>query len=289
MRLATFRHAGEVGVGVVDIGSIAEIGTVFEPLVGGQVRSVQDLIPLGIQGLEIAYETAQAAKTRHIDLSEVQLLAPVSRPPKMLYIGRNYKDHAEEAALDVLGYPSMFAKFPTNVIGPDDEIICPKMSSQVDYEGELAVVVGERASNVAAEEALSVVYGYTVANDISARDIQLRDKQITIGKNFPTFAPLGPWIITADELKDPHTLTIRTLLNGEMMQQGSTSDMIFDVQTIISFLSELTVLEPGDIISTGTPAGIGFARSPQVFLQPGDEIAVEIDAIGVLRNRVVGP
>jgi len=218
----------------------------------------------------------------------VRRWAPVD-PPNILAIGRNYPEHAEEMkAASAEKEPLLFLKATTSVIGPEEAIVLPRSApEEVDYEGELAVVIGKRAKDVSEANALRYVLGYTCANDVSARDCQKRrDKQWARGKSFDTFCPLGPVLVTADSL-DPAALRVRTMLNGQVMQDALTSSMIFSVSVLISYLSHQFTLLPGTVVLTGTPAGVGFARSPQVFLRPGDVVSVEIDGIGALTNRVV--
>ncbi|HEY5434846.1 MAG TPA: fumarylacetoacetate hydrolase family protein [Candidatus Limnocylindrales bacterium] len=220
-----------------------------------------------------------------------RLLAPVA-PTNLLCIGRNYRRHAEEGGEPVPEHPIVFMKATTAVQDPGAPIVLPRhlRSDEVDFECELAVVIGKRCTNVTPESALDYVLGYTCANDVSARDWQGRwgGGQWWRGKSFDTFAPLGPCLVLADEIPDPSTLQVRLILNGEVMQDGRTADMIFDVPTLIAFLSGDTTLLPGTVILTGTPHGIGAARSPQVFLQPGDTVTVDIDRIGSLTNPVIG-
>lgn len=217
----------------------------------------------------------------------VRRLAP-AMPPNIFAIGRNYREHVEEMKVgEAPGEPLIFMKATTSLIGPDEAIVLPRSApSEVDFEAELAVIIGKQAKNVAEEDALASVFGYTCANDVSARDCQKRrDKQWTRAKSFDTFCPLGPEIVTADEV-DPNALQVRSILNGEIMQDGNTSAMIFSVATLVSYLSHQFTLTPGTLLLTGTPAGVGFARDPQVFLKPGDEIVVEVTGIGRLCNRV---
>lgn len=221
-----------------------------------------------------------------VALASATLLAPVPRPGKILCIGLNYKDHAAESGAEAPPTPVTFAKFANTVIGPSAPIRVPAITEQVDYEAELGVVIGRTARGVSREEALDCVLGYTCVNDVSARDLQFADGQWVRGKTLDTFCPMGPWIVTTDEISDPQALPIRCVVNGETLQDSSTAEMIFGVAEIIAFLSQAITLEPGDVIATGTPAGVGFARKPPVFLRPGDVVRVEIDGIGVLENPV---
>src|SRR5262245_32297415 len=213
--------------------------------------------------------------------------APVPRPGKLICIGLNYRDHAAESKMAIPDKPVVFSKFSTAVIAPGEPVVIPPSSSQVDYEAELGVVIGRRAKNVSADQALNYVFGYTCFNDVSARDFQFADGQWQRGKSCDTFAPMGPTIVTADEVPDPHTLSIKLLLNGTAMQDSNTDQLIFGVPRLIEFLSETITLEPGDVIATGTPSGVGFARKPPVFLRPGDDMEVQIEKIGGLGTPVV--
>ncbi|MDD4092337.1 MAG: fumarylacetoacetate hydrolase family protein [Smithellaceae bacterium] len=218
-----------------------------------------------------------------------QLLAPVA-PVNILALGVNYRKHGDEIALSVPVEPILFLKATSSVTGPDHSILLPAAGpDQVDYEAELAVVIGKTAKNISPAEAPEYIFGYTCANDVSARDWQFeRQKdQWARGKSFDTFCPLGPWIVTKDEIENPDDLAIRAVLNGKTLQESRTSEMIFDVRTIVSRLSRSMTLHPGTVILTGTPEGVGFGRRPPVFLKPGDEIRVEIEKIGILSNRVI--
>lgn len=221
-------------------------------------------------------------------LDEVRLLAPV-QPRKYLAIGLNYADHIAESGMEAPEHPVFFNKQVTCVVGPGDDVHMPRVSTLLDYEGELALVIGRRCRHVPVEQAHEVIAGYTIANDVSVRDWQLRSPTMTMGKSFDTHGPLGPWIVTADELGDPHDLRLRTYVNGELRQDGSTRDMIISCFEQVAHLSEAFTLEPGDVIATGTPAGIGAVRQPfpEGLLRVGDEMRVEIDGIGVLSNSVV--
>jgi 2-keto-4-pentenoate hydratase/2-oxohepta-3-ene-1,7-dioic acid hydratase in catechol pathway len=211
---------------------------------------------------------------------------PIERPQKIICVGLNYRDHAEEQGVDAPGKPILFAKWPNTLIGPGEAIVLPAASEQVDYEAELGVVIGKRARNVSVENALDAVGGYVCVNDVSARDLQFSDGQWTRGKSPDTFCPVGPRVVPAAEIPDPQALAIRALLNGEVMQDSSTANMIFGVAEIVSFISQVITLEPGDLIATGTPAGVGVFRDPPVFLRAGDEITIEIEGIGALTNPV---
>jgi 2-keto-4-pentenoate hydratase/2-oxohepta-3-ene-1,7-dioic acid hydratase in catechol pathway len=234
---------------------------------------------------------AYLASGRHEDgepvpLAGVRPLAPVPRPGKVICIGLNYRDHAAEAGLDPPEVPVLFAKYANSVIGPGEPIVVPAEARRPDYEAELCVVIGRTASRVPLDDALSHVGGYTCANDVSARDLQNRTSQWTLGKAIDTFLPCGPVLVTPDEIPDPQALAIRCELNGEEVQSSSTGQMVFGVAELIAFISRTMTLEPGDLIATGTPPGVGFARTPPLWLRDGDEVTVEIERIGRLTNPV---
>jgi 2-keto-4-pentenoate hydratase/2-oxohepta-3-ene-1,7-dioic acid hydratase in catechol pathway len=220
-------------------------------------------------------------------IGETKLLAPVPRPGKLICIGLNYRDHAAESNMPIPERPVVFSKFTNAVIGQGQPVVLPATSTQVDYEAELAVVIGRKAKNVSPERAFDYVLGYTNLNDVSARDFQFADGQWQRGKSCDTFAPMGPYIATTDEVPDPHILQIMLRLNGKTMQNSKTDQLIFGVPELIAFLSETITLEPGDVIATGTPPGVGFARRPPVFLKAGDLMEVEIEGLGVLSNPLI--
>ncbi|MET1009413.1 MAG: fumarylacetoacetate hydrolase family protein [Gaiellaceae bacterium] len=209
-----------------------------------------------------------------------------ARPGQILAAGMNYRDHAAEAGLEVPERPMIFGIWPSSMIGHGEAIVIPSLSSEIDYEAELGVVIGEHARDVRVERALDVVAGYTCFNDVSARDLQFQDGQWTRAKSLDTFSPTGPRVVPASEIPDPQALRIRCLVNGEALQDSSTAEMVFSVAELISYVSHGITLEPGDLIVTGTPAGVGFTRTPPVFLRPGDEVTVEIEGIGALTNPV---
>jgi len=221
--------------------------------------------------------------------SEAYWFAPVPRPGKLICIGLNYRDHAAESNMAIPERPVVFSKFATAVIAPGEAVVLPATSKQVDYEAELAVVIGRRAKSVSAKRALEYVLGYTAFNDVSARDFQFADGQWQRGKSCDTFAPMGPTIVTADVIPNPHKLSIKLRLNGRTMQDSNTDNLIFGIPQLVSFLSETITLEPGDVIATGTPSGVGFARKPPVFLKDGDKMEVEIEGLGILNSPVAGP
>ena len=213
--------------------------------------------------------------------------APVPRPGKLICIGLNYRDHAKESNMPLPERPVVFSKFSSAVIAPGEPVVIPKASQQVDYEAELAVVIGRRAKHVSADRAYDYVLGYTAFNDVTARDFQFGDGQWQRGKSCDTFAPMGQAIVATDEIRDPHKLSIKLKLNGQTMQESNTDQLIFGVPQLIEFISQTITLEPGDVIATGTPGGVGFARKPPGFLEPGDEMEVLIEGMGGLGNPVV--
>lgn len=221
-------------------------------------------------------------------VDEVRLRPPLPAPGKVLCSGLNYHSHTQEnPAARFPSDPFFFAKLPNTIAGPGDPIVKPRMTSQLDYEVELAVVVGRRMRNTPEGEVMGHVAGYTILHDVSARDVQFKENQITLGKNFDTFAPMGPCLVTADEIPDPGNVGLRAWVNGELRQDGSTADWIFPLPRLLSFLSRVMTLDPGDVVSTGTPAGVGAFRRPPTYLQSGDRVRLEVDGIGVLENTVV--
>jgi 2-keto-4-pentenoate hydratase/2-oxohepta-3-ene-1,7-dioic acid hydratase in catechol pathway len=241
-----------------------------------------------IEGGELALKevAAKLDKAPRVALSEVTLHAPI-RPPRIFAIGLNYASHAAESKMAVQKVPTVFMKLSSAVVGPDTPVILPKISSQPDYEAEFAVVIGKAGYQIPASDWQQYVFGYTIVNDVSARDIQLATSQWTLGKSFPTFSPLGPAIVTADEVPDPHALDISLAIDGETLQSSNTRDLIFKVPALIEHLSSLTPLEAGDVISTGTPEGVGLGRTPHRWLKPNEEMIVTIEKLGSLRNRTV--
>ena len=220
-------------------------------------------------------------------LSEVKVKPPIPNPSKIVCVGLNYADHCREQNWEIPTSPVLFAKFPTTIVGYGDPIHWPPESSQqVDYEAELAVVIGREARHLNAEQAYDYIGGYMNANDISARDVQFTDKQWVRGKSFDTFCPTGPYLVTHDEIGDPHQLSIRCWVNGELRQESNTNQLVFKIPFLIAFISKTCTLLPGDILCTGTPGGVGFFSEPPVFLQPGDVVEVEVDKLGRLRNAV---
>jgi 2-keto-4-pentenoate hydratase/2-oxohepta-3-ene-1,7-dioic acid hydratase in catechol pathway len=221
------------------------------------------------------------------DLADVKLLAPVPRPGKYFGVSLNYIDHIEETGKEQPEFPTFFNKQITCVIGPGAAIHRPRVSEKLDYEGELGIVIGKRCRHVTKEQAKEVIAGYTVCNDVSVRDWQIRSHTWTLGKSFDTHGPVGPWIVTADEIEDPHNLDIKTWVNSDQRQSHNTSQMIFDCYYLVEYLSTVMTLEPGDIIATGTGSGVGVKMKPRGYMKPGDVVRIEIEEIGVLENPVI--
>jgi 2-keto-4-pentenoate hydratase/2-oxohepta-3-ene-1,7-dioic acid hydratase in catechol pathway len=228
-----------------------------------------------------------AAEGRKVSLDVARLLAPLPNPPRIFCIGLNYRDHAIESKMAIPSVPTVFLKLASAVIGPDAPIVLPKLSTQPDYEAEMAVVIGRGGYKIPAEAWREHIFGYTIVNDVSARDVQLATSQWTLGKSFATFCPIGPTIVTADEIADPHALDIRLTIDGEELQHSNTRELIFRVPELIAYISSIAPLEAGDIISTGTPQGVGLGRKPQRWLKPGETIAIEIAGLGKLVNPTV--
>ncbi len=224
--------------------------------------------------------------TSRIARSGVRLLAPIPRPPRIFCVGLNYRDHAIESKMEIPKVPTIFLKLPSAVIGPEEAVRIPALTQQPDYEVELAIVIGKAGRAIAKENWREHVFGYTILNDVSARDVQLATSQWTLGKSFDTFCPLGPAVVTEDEIPDPHALDIRLSIGGEVLQHSNTRELIFKAPELIAYLSSITPLEPGDIISTGTPAGVGLGRTPQRWLKPGETMVAEIEGLGQLTNPV---
>jgi 2-keto-4-pentenoate hydratase/2-oxohepta-3-ene-1,7-dioic acid hydratase in catechol pathway len=280
MRVAMIETGDRVGPAVV----LPEGGFVDLTARGLPWRDVEELIEAGDEGLREAANVARDGEPR---IDNPRLLCPLSRPEKIMCIGKNYADHCRELGSPLPERPILFAKYSNALAAPGDEIELPASSRMIDYEAELAVVISARCKNVSPEEALSFVFGYTCANDLTMRDAQKEDGQWTRAKSPDSFCPVGPWIVTADEIADPQSLPIRLTLNGNLMQESNTGQMVFGVAKLVSYLSSTMTLKPGDLLLTGTPAGVGAGRDPQVFLKKGDRLSVEIEGIGTLENSMV--
>ena len=261
MRICSYRRDdGSIRVGIVERDEVRDAGTVLWDPAPGEIVG---------------------------PLDTVTLLAPVPAPGKVVCVGRNYAEHAAETGSAVPTEPQLFSKWANAVVGPGADVVFPPITQALDYEAELVAVIGRTARRVSEDDALDVVLGYTCGNDISARDLQFGDTQWTRGKALDTFAPMGPSIVTTDEIPDPQVLGIRCLVNGETRQDDTTAHMVFSVARIIAFVTEAITLDPGDVIYTGTPPGVGHGRTPPTYLQPGDRVRVEIDRIGAIENRIV--
>ena len=281
MKLATFTHRGTTRIGVVDGEQVVDLAAAAPEL----PRVMPEFLAAGADALAAARRAAGARD--RLALADVRLEAPVPRPPKFLAIGLNYADHVAESGVETPPFPVFFNKQVTCVTGPYDPIDLPRVSPLLDYEGELAVVIGRRCRHVPRERAHEVVAGYTIVDDVSVRDWQLRTPTHTMGKSFDTHGPMGPWLVTPDEVGDPHALELRTWVNGELRQHSNTRHLIFDCFDQIAHLSTAFTLEPGDVITTGTPGGVGGAMMPPRFLVAGDVVRVEIERLGRIENTVV--
>jgi 2-keto-4-pentenoate hydratase/2-oxohepta-3-ene-1,7-dioic acid hydratase in catechol pathway len=256
--------------------------------------AILDLTPLGVPDAQSAIAVGPTALQQALDMpdtsrisaSSVHLLAPIPRPPRVFCVGLNYRDHAIESKMDIPKVPTIFIKLASAVIGPNEPVRIPSLTNQPDYEVEFAIVIGKAGRNIAKENWQEHVFGYTILNDVSARDVQLATSQWILGKSFDTFCPIGPAIVTADEIADPHNLDIKMTISGEVLQHSNTRELIFKAPELISYISAVTALEPGDIISTGTPAGVGLGRTPQRWLQPGETMIAEVEGLGQLINPV---
>jgi 2-keto-4-pentenoate hydratase/2-oxohepta-3-ene-1,7-dioic acid hydratase in catechol pathway len=315
MKLVTYETAKQSRLGVVEGEFVVDVAAAYSLIAKGRIADAKiaaaakvlrklgrppddmlELLALG-EGFRralgvITAGAAAAGKGRKgllTPLRSAKLRAPIARPNKIVCLGLNYADHAREQGTEPPAAPIYFLKSHNTICGPGDPIRLPPNSTQVDYEAEFAVVIGKRGHRIPETEALKFVAGYTVLDDVSARDMQFGDKQWYRGKSCDTFAPTGPWIVTADEIPDPHNLRISLTLNGETMQDSNTGNLIFRVPFLISYLSQSVTWEVGDLISTGTPPGVGVFRKPPVFLKPGDTVSVSVEGIGTLTNPVVGP
>jgi 2-keto-4-pentenoate hydratase/2-oxohepta-3-ene-1,7-dioic acid hydratase in catechol pathway len=321
VKLVTFQLGEEIRVGavkndwVVDVGRSIELmasrkaGLAGHPVLrkpvqavlalGPEPRDMNELLARGedwrraldevLNALATALSPAETPRGLLTPLRAVHLRAPLPRPGKIVCVGRNYAEHARERGAETPAQPIFFLKSSNTICGPGDPIILPPNSLQVDYEAELAVVIGKRGRGIAEERAAEHIAGYMLLNDVSARDMQSQDKQWFRGKSCDTFAPCGPWIVTRDEIPDPHKLAISLTLNGETMQAANTGDMIFKIPFLVSYLSQSLTWEAGDILSTGTPSGIGASRTPPVFLKAGDTVSITVEQIGTLTNPVRSP
>ena len=282
MRFVTFETVGAPRPGVLlDANTILDL----TPLGLYTMVEVIEAGGLGLPGMQEFVR--QAPEDSRLYTAQARLLAPIPRPPKFICVGLNYRDHANETGAQIPKVPTIFNKFSTAIIGPGANVVLPKVSKAPDYEAEFAFVIGKGGRHIDAADWRAHIFGYTLVNDVTARDYQRATTQWLMGKTFDTFAPMGPYIVTADEIADPHDLDIQMEINGEILQDSNTRELIFKIPDLIAFLSSVFTLEPGDVVSTGTPAGVGFARKPPRYIHPGDEMVVRIPAIGELRNTAV--
>ena len=281
MKLVTFTQGNSTRIGAADGDDVVDL-TAADPSIP---NAMLDFLEAGPKALEAAHTAI--AKGPRLPLADVRLEAPIARPPKFLAVGLNYADHVAESGLEVPEHPTIFNKQSTCVVGPTDAIHVPRASHVVDYEGELGFVIGRRCRHVSRDDASEVIAGYLVVNDVSVRDWQLRIPTWTMGKSFDTHGPIGPWIVTPDELTDPHRLDLRTWVNGELRQESNTKELIFDCFALVEHFSTAFTLEPGDIVATGTPSGVGITRKPPQLLKDGDVVRIEIEGIGAIENPVI--
>ncbi len=281
MKLVTFTHEGSTRIGAV-VGNEVVDGSAAP----GLPETMLGLLTAGLPALEILASLIDSGRGR-IPLGAVRLEPPVRRPPKFLAIGLNYADHIAETGRERPEFPAFFNKQATCVNGPYDPIHKPRVSDKLDYEGELGFVIGRRCRHVPRERAAEVIAGFLVVNDVSVRDWQARAQTMTLGKSFDTHGPIGPWIVTPDEVPDPHALDLKTWVNGDLRQSSNTRHMIFDCYAQVEVLSTAFTLEPGDIVSTGTCSGVGVLMKPRGYLQIGDVVRVEVEGIGYLENPVI--
>jgi 2-keto-4-pentenoate hydratase/2-oxohepta-3-ene-1,7-dioic acid hydratase in catechol pathway len=288
MKLITYDHKGQTDLGALVAGADGEAVFSLHHLNPRLPSDMIAFLEAGKPALALAQQAVAAASpAQGLPVAAVTLKAPIPRPGKIIAIGQNYLAHAQESNASAPPFPIIFAKYANSVIGPGQPIVIPAAVQKPDYEGELAVVIGRRGRNIPEAEALDYVAGYMPLNDVSARDWQGRTSQWVIGKTPDTFCPMGPALVTADEIPDIQNLWLRTIIGDEVLQEGHTSLMIFSVAHLIADMSQVMTLEPGDVIATGTPAGIGAARTPPRWLRPGDVVRIEIERIGVLENPVV--
>jgi 2-keto-4-pentenoate hydratase/2-oxohepta-3-ene-1,7-dioic acid hydratase in catechol pathway len=285
MRYLSFVKDGVARVGALVDGAVVDVASALPDAPGATIREIIEAGPEAQKRIAEAVE--RVPSDQRMPLAECEIAIPIPDPGKIVCLGLNYADHAAEGGHSLPGYPSLFLRVPTSLIAHGAPIVVPRCSEQLDYEAELMIVIGKRCRHVPEDQALDVVFGYTLFNDGSIREYQRRTTQWTAGKNFDGTGPVGPWIVTADELPPGAVgLRIHSRLGDRILQDSNTEHMIFSVAKTISLLSEIMTLEPGDLIATGTPEGVGHARKPPLWLKPGDEITVEVEGIGALSNPV---
>lgn len=281
MKLATFTHSGTTRIGVVDGDDVVDLSAASPDL----PRDMLAFLEAGAEAMQVA--SAAISDGKRIPLAAVHLEAPIARPPKFLAVGLNYADHVAESGLETPEHPMIFNKQSTCVTGPTDPIHVPRASHVLDYEGELGFVIGRRGRHISRDDAADYIAGYLVVDDATVRDWQFRTPTWTLGKSFDTHGPIGPWIVTTDELPNPHQLALRTYVNDELRQESNTKQLIFDCFHLVEYLSTAFTLEPGDIVATGTPSGVGLVRKPPEILKAGDVVRVEIEGIGQIENPII--
>ena len=280
MKLVTYGESGQERIGAVAGSEIVDLQSADASL-PSTVLGV--IVADAVEAVSRAVESGAGART---PLEGTRLASPIPRPPKIVCVGLNYLDHATEQNVPLPEHPLLFSKATSSVVGPYDDVVLPAESEQVDYEVELAVVIGKTTTAVSEADAYDYVAGYTVANDVSARDIQFRQQQWHQGKSYDTFCPMGPWLVTKDEIPDPNALAVKLTLNGTVLQDSNTDNLIFNIPTLVSRISSAMTLLPGDVISTGTPAGVGVFRDPKILLKAGDYMETWVEGIGTLKNHV---
>lgn len=281
MKLLSYQYDNKIHVGALDDTGVCPAAAKYQGS-NGMLQFLGD----GEISLKAMADTL-ANYNERLALADIELLPPIAKPDKFFGVSLNYADHIEETGLERPEYPTFFNKQNSCVIGPGQSIHLPRISEKLDYEGELALVVGKRCRNISIEQAPSVIAGYTIANDVSVRDWQMRSHTWTLGKSFDTHGPIGPWIVTADEIGDPHTLDIKTWVNEDKRQDSNTRHLIFDCYYLVHYLSQVMTLEPGDIIATGTSSGVGVKMKPRGYMHAGDTVTIEIEKIGKLANPVI--
>ncbi|MEQ8289453.1 MAG: fumarylacetoacetate hydrolase family protein [Gammaproteobacteria bacterium] len=281
MKLLSYQYDNKIHVGALDDAGVCPAAAKYQGS-NGMLQFLCD----GEMSLKAMSDTL-ANNTERLALVDIELLPPIAKPDKFFGVSLNYADHIEETGLERPEYPTFFNKQNSCVIGPNQSIHLPRISEKLDYEGELALVVGKRCRNISIEQARTVIAGYTIANDVSVRDWQMRSHTWTLGKSFDTHGPIGPWIVTADEIGDPHSLDIKTWVNDDKRQDSNTRHLIFDCYYLVHYLSQVMTLEPGDIIATGTSSGVGVKMKPRGYMHAGDTVTIEIEKIGKLANPVI--
>ncbi len=281
MKFVTFQHNGHQHAGVVQNDNVVSLKSAGLPDVLSVLQGGSD----ALKRVEVLLAKPPADAV--LPLSSVKLNAPIPKPTKIICVGLNYRDHAIESKMEIPTRPTIFSKYNNTVIGPGDNIVIPGNTAKPDYEAEFAFVIGKGGRHIKGSDWPNHVFGYMNLNDVSARDIQLAVSQWVMGKTFDTFAPMGPYLVSADEIADPHNLNISLTLNGETVQNSNTRELIFKIPDLVEFLSSIMTLEAGDIVSTGTPSGVGMAWNPPKWLKPGDETIVTVEGLGSLRNTCV--